>query len=65
MTRGGKRPNAGRPRQGDGRFSHLHIRIPRAKLEAYQQAAASSGTTLTDWVETAMDLRTAKRKGGA
>lgn len=55
MTRGGKRPGAGRKPLGDARDANLNVRVSRAKLEAWQQAAARAGVKMTDWVETALD----------
>lgn len=56
MTRGGKRPGAGRKPAGEPRTVHLGgVRLPPSKLAAYHEAAERAGETLTAWVETALD----------
>jgi hypothetical protein len=61
MPRGGYRIGAGRKALGDRRDVTLAgVRISRAKLEAYHQAAASAGITLTAWVEKALDREAAR-----
>jgi hypothetical protein len=55
--RGGARPGAGRKRAGDLREATLAgVSITRAKLEAYKQEAARRGVTLTELVESSVDL---------
>lgn len=63
MTRGGKRPGAGRKPIGDPRDAQLYIRCKRANLEAWKEAAAVAGVSLTDWVETALDDAAARGRG--
>lgn len=61
MTRGGARLGAGRKPLGDKRTASLAgVRLPPAKLEAYQQAAARAGVTLTEWVEANLDMAAAR-----
>jgi len=56
MSRGGRRPGAGRKPAGDARTVTLGgVRLPPAKLAAYQEAAARAGKTLTEWVEIHLD----------
>jgi hypothetical protein len=55
--RGGARPGSGRKRAGDLRDATLAgVSITRAKLEAYKQIAAQRGVTLTELVETSVDM---------
>lgn len=64
--RGGYRPGAGRKALGDKRDVTLAgVRLASAKLEAYHQAAAAKGVTLTEWVETALDEAACGRKESA
>lgn len=57
MTRGGKRPGAGRPVADYERktASLSGVRVLPSKLERWKQHAESGDTRFTDWVEMALD----------
>ena len=57
MTRGGKRPGAGRPRlRGEKRTANLAgVHVTPTQLEAYKTAAGRSDMSLTAWVEQLLD----------
>lgn len=60
MTRGGKRPGAGRPRgttDPAARRSHLHMRAGEEERARWEAAATLAGQTLTEWVRETLDDR--------
>ena len=61
MTRGGKRPGAGRKAQGDAATEHLHIRVSAGRLDAYREASARSELPLSEWVQRHLDAAASVR----
>ena len=57
MTRGGKRPGAGRPRaEGEKRTAHLGgVHVTPTQLAAYKAAALRASLSITAWVELHLD----------
>jgi len=55
MTRGGKRPGAGRKREGEEARKSFTWRFPPSKVQAWTEAAARAGMTLTAMIEVQMD----------
>ena len=56
MTRGGKRPGAGRPSaESVPRRSRLSVRVTAAQLATYNEAARARGVELSDVVREYLD----------
>lgn len=59
MTRGGKRPGAGRP--SAGATKRVNVRVSPERLAAYVEAAARAGKPLSECVIEQLDAWAARR----
>ena len=56
VSRGGKRPGAGRPRSDDSATALLRVRLTPDELEALRIRAENAGQTVSEYVRAALSL---------